>query len=225
MASRLSTPPPPLRPEPRGGLARPRKGTVTKERILEAAVEIASRDGIEGLTIGVLADKLGMSKSGLFAHFGSREALQAATLDAAARRFTDRVAPCLRDEKPGLPRLKRMFKLWLAYIEDPGLPGGCPVAGAITELDDREGPPREMLLTLQLKKREWLLAMVREAVARGELDGATDPALFVFEWNGIMLSLFAARRLLRDPKAAARARAAFTALLERHAPRARRKSA
>src|SRR6476619_4692325 len=102
-----------------------RKGAETRERILDQAVRLASRDGLEGLSIGTLATELGLSKSGLFAHFGSKEDLQVAVLEAAASRFEEVVVRPSLDAPRGKPRIKRWFETWLRWVNDASVPGGC----------------------------------------------------------------------------------------------------
>src|SRR5215210_6127587 len=109
----------------RDAVAAPQKGARTKNSILEHAVDLASLEGLEGLTIGRLADELGMSKSGLFAHFGSKEELQLATLDAAGQRFLDEVFRPAMSAPRGYPRLVALCREWLAYVERGVFPGGC----------------------------------------------------------------------------------------------------
>ena len=126
-----------------------RKGQRTRADILGQAVAVASEYGLEGLTIGSLADRLGMSKSGLFAHFGSKEDLQLETLKIARERFERVVfSPALATPR-GLPRLRELFRRWLAWADDPAMPGGCVIIGATIEYDDRPGPVRDALVASQ----------------------------------------------------------------------------
>ena len=113
------------------------KGEATRERILDRAFLLAGRDGLEGLTIGALADELKLSKSGLFSHFGSKEELQVAVLDVASSRFTERVLLPAFKAARGLPRLERVFEQWIDWATDPKMPGGCIFQQANAELDDR----------------------------------------------------------------------------------------
>src|SRR5205814_1100186 len=125
------------------------KGEATRDRIVERAGQLASREGIEGMTIGLLANDLGMSKSGLFAHFRSKEDMQLAVLRAWTARFQERVSsPALRARR-GLPRLQLLFKLWLAWLEDKSSTGGCLFIAAATELDDKAGAVRDHLAERQ----------------------------------------------------------------------------
>src|SRR5246127_342650 len=125
---------------------RPRKGVRTRESILRVAVDIASVEGLQGLTIGRLAEELEMSKSGLFAHFGSKEELQLATVEAARQRFVDEMfRPALRAPR-GYPRLLAICRSWLDYIKRGVFPGGCFFAAASFEFDGRPGPIRDAVV-------------------------------------------------------------------------------
>lgn len=189
------------------------KGEQTRDAILERAIRLASQVGLEGLTIGRLAGALDLSKSGLFAHFASKEALQVQTLERAGEQFVEVVVRPALAEPRGEPRLRALFERWLRWPELVPQPGGCLFVQAAAELDDRPGPARDLLVALQ---REWLAALataVRSARAEGHFRRDVDPEQVAFELLGIMLSTHHAARLLRDPKAAARARRAFERLL------------
>ena len=191
------------------------KGTATRGRILDTAVSLASTDGITGLTLGRLAESVGMSKSGLFAHFRSKEELQLRVLEAVTDRFRDEVVRPALTQPRGLPRLRAFFERWLAWSDHPRMPGGCLINQAAVELDDQPGPPREYL---QQAQREWLSTLAeaaRRAVAEGHLDATVDADLLAFEIQGIILSRHRSVRLLRDPNADALSRKAFDALLRR----------
>lgn len=187
------------------------KGDVTRQAILDRATEMASQVGLTGLTIGQLADELELSKSGLFGHFQSKEALQIQVIEHGAARFGEQVArPALGRER-GLPRLRALFELWLAW--DAGLPGGCVFVAAASELDDRPGPVRDRLIELQ---REWLDVIetsFRKAMKEGHVAADADPAQFAQDLYGIMLGWHHHSRLMGDPAAETRARRAFEALL------------
>jgi AcrR family transcriptional regulator len=189
------------------------KGADTREAILERAVQLASEVGLEGLTIGRLAEALDLSKSGLFAHFASKEGLQVATLERAAAQFVEAVIrPALRAPR-GEPRLRALVERWQRWPIEVPQPGGCLFVQAAVELDDRPGPARDRLVSLQ---REWLSALataVKGAVAEGHLREDVDPDQLAFELYGIMLSTHHATRLLHDPRASARARRAVDRLL------------
>ena len=193
-----------------------RKGEATRDAILEHAVALARRVGLEGLTIGRLADDLDLSKSGLFAHFRSKEALQVQVLEAAAARFVDVVVKPTLAVTRGEPRLRALFDHWLQWERRPG---GCVFVQAAVDLDDREGPARDRLVQLQ---RDWLDAIAtiaRGAMREGHFRAGLDPVQFAHDLNGIILAYHHAARLLRDPDAEERARTAFASLM-----RAARKS-
>lgn len=196
-----------------------RKGEATRERILESAFELAGTEGLAGLSIGRLAERNGMSKSGLFAHFGSKEGLQLDVLELATARFRDRVfTPALRADR-GEPRVRALFNHWLEWIDDQSNPGGCMLTAAAIELDDQPGPARDMLVDVQRQWSEMLARAVRIAIQERHFRADVDPALFAFQLYGIVLGYHHARRLLRDPRARRRARDAFEALIENAHPR------
>jgi len=190
-----------------------RKGEATREAILERAIGLASQVGLEGLTIGRLAEDLDLSKSGLFAHFRSKEALQIRTLERAAERFSQVVVRPALAEPRGEPRLRALFERWLRWPQAFRQPGGCIFVAAASELDDRPGPTRDCLVRLQ---REWLgviATTVRGGQELGQLRADLDPQQLAHELYGIMLVHHHSSRLLRDPASGARTRAAFERLL------------
>jgi AcrR family transcriptional regulator len=193
------------------------KGEQTRAAILDQALQIASRLGLEGLTIGSLADATGMSKSGLFAHFGSREDLQLAVLEHAAQIYGARVLlPALKIAR-GLPRLRALFAQWLDWTIASGLPGGCIMISAAAEYDDRPGPIRDAVITNQNRGRAISEKAVRLAVEEGHLRADTDPEQIAFEMLAIVLASHNYRRLLGDKEARKRALVAFEQLVSRHA--------
>jgi AcrR family transcriptional regulator len=199
----------------------PTKGEQTRTAILDEALKIASRLGLEGLTIGSLADATGMSKSGLFAHFGSREDLQLAVLDYAAQRYGELVfVPVLKIER-GLPRLRALFERWLDWTIESGLPGGCIMISAAIEYDDRPGPIRDAAIANQHRGNAITQKAVRLAIEEGHLSPQTDPEQISFEMLGIVLATHNHRRLLGDKEARKRALTAFDELISRHAAPAR----
>jgi AcrR family transcriptional regulator len=200
-------------------------GKATKERIVREGVELLSRGGFAGVTLGVLAQQTGMSKSGLFAHFKSKDEVELALLEETTRLgFASFVQPALRS-RAGLTRLRAVMRGWLGWTEKAGLGGGCPVAAGLFELDDApdESPARRQLAGMEKRWREQLMQLVREAIATGELRRGLDVEQFVFEMCGIYLSHHASHRFMRDAKALARAEKAFESLVE--GSRAARKSA
>jgi AcrR family transcriptional regulator len=190
-----------------------RKGEKTRDAILDRALRMASELGLEGLTIGRLADDLDLSKSGLFAHFSSKENLQVQTLDRAAERFADAVVRPALAAPAGEPRLRALFEGWLDWPKRVRQPGGCIFAAAAAELDDRPGPARDRLVELQ---REWFSTIervVRRGQEVGHLRRDLDPAQLAFELLGIGLACNFQARLLREPRARERAMAAFERLV------------
>jgi AcrR family transcriptional regulator len=190
------------------------KGSETRERILGTAFRLAAREGLEGLSLGELARQLRVSKSGLFAHFKSKEELQIQTLRAASDRFAQAVmVPAFRKAR-GLPRVRAFFDNWMRWFADASMPGGCIFMAASFELDDRPGPVREVLVELQQQFIDALARSARIAVEEGHFRRALDADQFAFDLYSILLGYNLARRLLRDPKAERRAREAFAALLK-----------
>lgn len=194
-----------------------RKGEQTRSAVVETALGLASTHGLHGLSIGDLASRTGLSKSGLFAHFGSKEHLQQAVLEAAAERFVDRVVrPALKAPR-GLTRMRALFDNWLDWLKgsERDGPGGCPILGAAFELDDQTGPLRDMLVCQQ---KDWLASigrMVEGAKLTGEIRADIDTAQVAFELQGIALASHFSAHLVGDPMAEPRARAAFEGLLAR----------
>ena len=194
------------------------KSSATRERILQQGLEILSRDGMAGVTLGLMAERVGMSKSGLFAHFRSKDDVQIGLLDYVARFSAPLIVePALR-EPEGLPRLTALVRHWLGWSHRAGLPGGCPVAAAMFELDDVAGPVRDRVVALEAEWRGLLGRFVREAIGRGHLRDDLDVDQFVWELCGIYLSHHAASRFLLQADADARAGTAFEALLGRARP-------
>jgi AcrR family transcriptional regulator len=190
-----------------------RKGDKTRAAILDAALELASRDGLEGLTLGVLADRLDMSKSGVFAHFGSREELQLAVLDEYARRFVAEVlAPAVRSPR-GLPRLEKILARWLARLARE-ITHGCIMIGGSIEYDDRPGPLRDAMVAVIAGWKRELLTGIEQAVAAGHLRRGIDAEQMVFEIYGLMLALHQDARLLNSRHSLKRARAGLARLLD-----------
>ncbi|WP_030432100.1 TetR/AcrR family transcriptional regulator [Allokutzneria albata] len=185
----------------------------TRSVILDRGVEVASVEGLEGLTIGRLAADLGMSKSGLLGHFGSKEVLQLAVIDTAAAIFGQEVPGRATDAEPGLSRLRALCAAWVSYMERGVFPGGCFFTAAVAEFDDREGPVRDAVAGMVAVWRRDLVIQIRLAVSAGELPGDTDPDQLMFELYGVMLSLNHSLRLDRDPRAGDRARRALDRLL------------
>jgi AcrR family transcriptional regulator len=162
------------------------RGDRTRRAILTAAVNIASVEGLEGLTIGRLASELEMSKSGLFAHFGSKEELQISTVRAAAAIFGHRVVvPAEERFEPGIARLNAMLDYWLDYMEHGIFAGGCFFAAATIEMDGRPGPVRDCVAQQMTRWTEMLAAYIRAAIERGEMREDTDPEQLAFELDAL----------------------------------------
>jgi len=192
-----------------------RKGEQTRTLILNEAVAHASQVGLEGLSIGSLATRLNLSKSGLFAHFGSKEDLQLRTLKQAQTLFRERVfSPALKEPR-GLPRLRALFSNWLAWVEHDS-PGGCLMLAASVEYDDRPGAVRELLVSGQRELRGAIVKAIRLAIDEGQLKPGTDPWQLAFELFGIVLATHHDRRLLEDTRTPGRAQDAFERLIEAH---------
>jgi AcrR family transcriptional regulator len=190
-----------------------RKGEKTRAAILDEGLRLSSALGLEGLSIGQLAESLDLSKSGLFAHFGSKENLQVEVIERAAQRFTEVVVQPALAEKGGERRLRALFERWLEWPRRVRQPGGCIFVAAASELDDRPGPARDRLVALW---RDWLGTLertVRRAQELGELRRDVDPAQVAAEMNGIALGWHLASRLLGDARATERAHAAFDRLV------------
>jgi len=193
------------------------KGEQTRQTILDEAFSLASCIGVSGLSIGVLADRTHMSKSGLFAHFGSKEELQLAVLRESQQRFAEVVVrPALRLPR-GLGRLRAIVVNWLDWTKTCNLPGGCVINAAAAEFDDQPGPLRDEVRSALLALNRTLAATVTKAVETGELRVDTDVEQFVFELNGIYQATQQRRRLFNDPDADRRALAAFDRLVRDHA--------
>jgi AcrR family transcriptional regulator len=192
-------------------------GASTRERILEQGLALMSRSGLSGVTLGVLANQVGMSKSGLFAHFRSKEEVQIGLLQYMAEFATARVvAPAMKVEE-GLPRLKALVARWFGWTRRAGLPGGCPVAAGLFEFDDIQGPVRNKILEMESEWRGLLTGLVRQAVGHGHLRRDLDLDQFVWELCGIYLGHHAAYRFLQSANADRRAQTAFQSLLGRAA--------
>ena len=189
------------------------KGNQSRERIVTTALSLASIDGLEGLSLGRLADVVGMSKSGLFAHFRSKEQLELAVIDEAAQRFTEMVVRPAFTAPRGEPRIRALFERWLEWTGQESLPGGCVFVHLGAELDDRPGPARDALVAQQRRWFEALAGAARLAIDAGHFRANTDPELFAFQMHGIFLTYNHVQRVLGDRNAEARARGAFEALL------------
>jgi AcrR family transcriptional regulator len=192
-----------------------RKGEQTRAAILDVALELASRNGLEGLTIGLLADRMSMSKSGVFAHFGSREDLQMEVLKLYHHRFEHEVFYPSVQEPRGLPRLAAMFERWVKRVSVEIASGCIYISGAV-EYDDRPGPIREELVAMVRAWQGALLRCVQQAIDCGHLKSDTDAQQLVYEMYGLILAVHHDARFLRSPGAIERARAGFARLIENY---------
>ena len=193
----------------------------TRERILHQGLALMSQAGLSGVTLGVLADQVGMSKSGLFAHFRSKEDVQIELLTHMAEFVMEHVLRPSMTAGEGLPRLRALVRNWFGWAQRAGLPGGCPVAAGLFEFDDVEGRVRNKILEMEGLWRRLLTELVQRAVVLGHLRRDLDVEQFVWELSGIYLGHHAAHRFLRAADADSRAQRAFQALLERAMPSSR----
>lgn len=189
------------------------KGEETRAVVLGHALALASEVGLAGVTIGTLADRVGMSKSGLFAHFESKEALQIAVLDHAVERFVALVvAPALK-EKRGEPRLRALLRRWLDWSKADFMPGGCIFVASIAELDDRPGPVRDRLAACQRDWLETLATAVRIGVEEKHFAANVDTRQVAWEILTLEYGAHLLSRLLRERDAEARLTAAVERIL------------
>jgi AcrR family transcriptional regulator len=197
----------------------PVKGLQTRAAILDAALGLATQTGLEGLSIGAIAELTGMSKSGVFAHFGSREELQISVVREYHARFEAEVFTPALSEPRGLPRLRALCDRWLRRVSVE-IDSGCIYISGAVEFDDRPGPVRDALVAMV---RAWQSALERAislAIEAGHLRADTDPEQLLFDIHGLILALHHDARFLRSPGAARRARAAFERVLSHYTARA-----
>jgi len=192
------------------------KGQQTRAVILEAALGLASHMGLEGLSIGALADVTGMSKSGVFAHFGSREELQISVIREYHARFEEEVFyPALTEER-GLPRLRELFERWVKRVSVE-VDSGCIYISGAVEFDDRPGPVRDALASMVQTWHSALERAIRLAIDEGHLAPDADPMQMLFEVHGFILALHHDARFMRNPGALDRARKGFERLVQHFA--------
>lgn len=187
----------------------------TRAAIIDRAVQTASIEGLEGVTIGRLADDLGMSKAGVIGHFGDKTTLQRAAFEQASRIFTSQVWEPAKGKPPGLPRLTAICENWVKHLTHSPFPGGCFMCTVATEWDAREGALHD---EIRDSWRLWLKVLAREAAAArdgGDLAPDTDPDQVAFEINAIAMALNQSIQLFEDRRAPARARRAFALVLGR----------
>jgi AcrR family transcriptional regulator len=197
--------------------ARRAKGDRSRQAILEVAVHLASVEGLDGLTIGRLASETAMSKSGLFAHFGSKEDLQLATVDAARSIFIEQVIRPAFEAKKGLPRLRRLCEIWFDYAENHVFRGGCFFAAASAEFDSRPGRVRDRIAEIMKEWLEVLRWAIVDAQEAGQFDLKMDAIQLAFEINALEIGANWALQLFGDKQAFTRARTAVLERLRSHA--------
>jgi len=193
-----------------------RKGEQTRTAIVDAALELAGRDGLEGLTIGLVADRMRMSKSGVFAHFGSREDLQLAVLKEYEKRFVEGVLLPSLNESRGLPRLEAMYSRWVDRISMEIASLGCIYVSGAVEYDDRPGLIRDELVGMIRSWQAELVRAIKQAIEEGHLRSDTDPMQLVFVIQGLVLSVHFNARLMHNKETITRARAGFAQLITAH---------
>ena len=192
------------------------KGQQTRAAILDAALGLAAHKGLEGLSIGTIAETMGMSKSGVFAHFGSREELQIAVVREYHARFEAEVFTPALDVQRGLPRLRTLFDRWLRRVSME-IDSGCIYISGAVEFDDRPGPVRDALVAMVQTWQQALERAIRLAIDVGQLRADTDPAQMLFDIHGVILALHHDARFLRLPGAAERARFGLERILAYYA--------
>lgn len=194
------------------------KGEVTRERLLRHGLELVSKDGLSQVSLGNLAKRAKLSKSGVFAHFGSAEGLQLELLQAAADLAQRDVLEPALQAPPGLPRLRRFFDRLLGWAPRAGLPGGCPFVGAATEFDDVEGAVRDYLVATLEGWQSFFYTFIREAVEEGQLDPNVDVKAFAWQLFGLYTMHHTMQRLMHDPDADRIALEGLEALIRRAQP-------
>ena len=194
--------------------AKTQKSELTRAAIVGAALELAAAEGLEAITLQAVADRIGLSKSGVFSRVGSREALQIAVIEEFGRRFiADVFVPSMQQPK-GLPRLNEIVRRWIVRTRDVEAQSGCIFTAGAFELDDREGPLRDFLLGEVTRWRAALRRTVVQAVEAGHLKTDTDPEQLVGEVYSLAMGLLHDIRFLRDPRATERAQLTWERLVK-----------
>lgn len=193
-------------------------GEHTHAVILDKAVRLASIKGVNQITLGRLAEKTGVSKSGVYAHFGSKERLQAEIIQAAEQIFQREVIQPALQAPEGLPRLKSFYESYISYVERDVFPGGCFFAGLVSEFDAQTGPIHEAVVAGRRQMEEMVRDLVRDAQTRGEIAEHVDPYLLVFELDALIDHTNFLYVLYRDPTVIERGRAAVAAAIDRARP-------
>jgi AcrR family transcriptional regulator len=191
------------------------KGLQTRAAILDSALSLASQMGLEGLSIGALAEVAQMSKSGVFAHFGSREELQIAVIREYHRRFEEEVFFPALHEPRGVPRLRALFERWVRRVSVE-VDSGCIYISGAVEFDDRPGPVRDALVSMVRSWHDAMERAIRIAIEDGQLKPDSDAQQMLFEMHGLILALHHDARLMRTPGAPQRARLAFERVVNQY---------
>lgn len=198
--------------------AKTQKAELTRAAIVGAALDLAAAEGLESITLQAVADRIGLSKSGVFSRVGSREALQMAVIEEFGRRFlADVFVPAMQQPK-GLPRLNEIVRRWIVRTRDVESRQGCIFTAGAFELDDREGPLRDFLLGEVSRWRAALRRTVLQAVEAGHLKADTDPEQLAGEIYSLAMGLLHDIRFLRDPRAPDRAQATWDRLVRSYLP-------
>jgi len=190
------------------------KGEKTKGKILQKAASLASVCGLEDLSIGKLAKATGLSKSGLFAHFNSKEKLQTQVVQWVAEMFTEQVMRPAFKEPRGVPRIRAIFENWKDWIDGESLPGGCVMIASSTEFDDKPGAVRDEIVSMMNDLLNSLTRTARIAKEEGHFKADADPRQFAFEFESLLHGYHLLQRLLKDPDARKRSDIALHRLLE-----------
>lgn len=198
--------------------ARTARSELTRTAIVGAALDLAAAEGLEAISLQVVADRVGLSKSGVFSRVGSREALQKAVIEEFGRRFLAEVFVPAMQEPKGLPRLDAIVRRWIIRVRDVEAKSGCIYTAGAFELDDRHGPLRDLLLGEVTRWRAALRRTVLQAVEAGHLKSDTDPEQLVHELCAMIMGTLHDARFLRDTKVADRALATWQRLLSTYIP-------
>ncbi len=189
------------------------KGENTRRAILDKALALATQIGLEGLTIGRLAKEAGMSKSGLFAHFASKENLQIAVLELATERFVDTVVRPAQSSAPGKPRLQALIERWIVWEQAIFQPGGCIFVAVAREFEDRPGAVRDYIVRDQRRWLDALAGAARSAIDEGHFRADVDPQQMAYDFYAIIFAYRHFSRLLKDEAAEERVHRAFARLM------------
>ncbi|MDO8250718.1 MAG: TetR family transcriptional regulator [Rhodoferax sp.] len=194
--------------------AKTQKSEMTRTAIIGAGIDLASAEGLEAITLQAVADRIGLSKSGVFSRIGSREALQKAVIEEFGRRFLAEVFVPAMQQPKGLPRLDAIVQRWIVRMRDVEAKSGCIYTAGAFELDDREGELRDTLLQEVTRWRAALRRTVLQAIELGHLQGGTDADQLVGEISNLSIGLLHDARFLRDHSAAERAQASWKRLIK-----------